>query len=627
MVMGEVGGSLDRSGLRVTSSQYKGLLDNGTRFKRNAIGSSGLLLPILWFAVTFWVARPFVQGPVADSWIYLRAVRNLRAGVFALPGFTAAMPVAQIVYGALWTRLFGLSYLALYCSVAILGIAGAMLFYALARRCNADRYGATLATALLIANPCYLFLSFSFMTDVPFVSMLIAAHLAFAMAERGREVSRLWICAALLIGAFLVRPFALAALAGSGAALMLAHRPGASSALSRLLAPFIAALAICVMIWLWLTAVRPAPWMLAMRAHWFTYLYLVSVAGYLTRGLLAPFLYLGLVLSPLALPHLFTPRWRVGLVIAAALAAITLPLLKSDPGARSIPELSCCGGWDNALVLRGPPTRFLWGQPLRLVVVALGILGATGLAQAALAVEAPNRGFLAVVITAAIYWGGTLPLWFFNDRYYLVMLPAGCLVLAAAPRPAGVALRAASLVLLAALGWFAVAGVYDQQRGLEAVMAIRDALLHDGTPRSAIDAGYPLNGEDLYRNPPPGQQETFQTEAGIPMITSGELEDYTIANTPESGAVVIRRVEWPGILGIGRRYLYLLKTIAPVPSAGNVPALRTEQLPASTKPPPPPTLIVALTRLAAMALMMIAPLIAVLAIHRGGVRDEDSGKL
>ncbi len=280
----EVSDTLDRSGLRVTASQYKGSLENRTRFKRNPIRLLGLFLPPLWFAVTFLLARPLAQGPVADSWLYLRAVKNLRAGVVALPGFTAAMPVVQIAYGALWSRLFGLTYPALYCSVAILGIAGAMLFYALARRCNANHKSATLATALLIANPCYLFLSFSFMTDIPFVTLLIAAHLAFAMAERGSEVRRLWICAAILAVAFLVRPFALAAVVGSAGAIALRHRPGKNALLNPgLILPFIAALAVSVLIWLWLTALRPVPWMLAMRESWFTQLYLVSVRGYHTR--------------------------------------------------------------------------------------------------------------------------------------------------------------------------------------------------------------------------------------------------------------------------------------------------------------------------------------------------------
>src|SRR5215469_9188507 len=93
----------------------------------------------------------------------------------------------------------------------------------------------------------------------------------------------------------------------------------------------------------------------------------------------------------------------------------------------------------------------------------------------------------------------------FNDRYYLVLLPAGCLLLALAPYRYGAMSGALSVVMLAVMGWFAAAGVYDQQRGLEAVISVRDALLHDGIARGAIDAGYPLNGSDLYRDPQPGQ--------------------------------------------------------------------------------------------------------------------------
>ncbi len=538
------------------------------------------------------------------------------------------MPVAQIAYGAVWSRLFGLTYPALYCSVAILGIAGAMLFYALARRCNADHNGATLANALLIANPCYLFLSFSFMTDVPFVTLLIAAHLAFAMAERGREVRRLWICAAILVVAFLVRPFALAAVVGSAGALVLAYRPGGGHRLNpRLVAPFIAAFVTCVLAWLWLTAMRPAPWMLDLRQHRISYLYLVPARVYFTDAILAPVLYLGLMMSPLALPRLLGPRWLLGLALAAGLAAIAIPLLLSDQRANSIPELSCCGGWSNVMVLRGP-LRFAWSnQPLRVAVLMVSILGAAGVALAALEVHAPSRGLVAVMISAAIYWGGTLPLWLFNDRYYLAMLPAGCLLLAAAPRPAGVIPRAAGLVMLAVLGWFAVAGVYDQQRGLEAVMAVRDALLHDGVPRSAIDAGYPLNGNDLYRDPEPGQRETLRTEAGIPLITSLEIKPYTIAAAPIPGTAIIRRFAWPGVLGVGSRDLYLLKNIAPqLSSSSNVPRLGTAELPGHTEHSAQPTAILAIARLAAMALMMLAPLIAVLAAFTRSLKFDGAGE-
>ncbi|HEV2169738.1 MAG TPA: hypothetical protein VGR40_02260, partial [Candidatus Binatus sp.] len=67
--------------------------------------------------------------------------------------------------------------------------------------------------------------------------------------------------------------------------------------------------------------------------------------------------------------------------------------------------------------------------------------------------------------------------------------------------------------------------------------------------------------EDLYRYPKHGI-ESMQLEAGIPMITSPKINEYTIASGPISGTEVVRRLEWPGPFGLGHRYLYLLKKSA-----------------------------------------------------------------
>ncbi|HEV3111033.1 MAG TPA: glycosyltransferase family 39 protein [Candidatus Binataceae bacterium] len=572
----------------------------------------GLFMPVLWFALVFLLARPLANGPVADSWIYFRTLARLKAGVMSLPGYTAAIPVAQILYGVLWARLFGLTYVSLDWSVALLGIAGAMLFYLLARRCNASPRGAALATALLIVNPCYLFLSFSFMTDVPFVTLLIAARLIFAAAQQGWSIARLWVCAALLVAAFMVRPFALAAMAGCAAVTLLARRPGTDViAEARRLLPFLGAAVASVLIWLGVKTLIPIPWMLDLRAGKLNYLYWVPIRVYFIDALAAPLLYLGLVLSPLALPHLISPRWRQGLGIAAGLAVVILPLLLTDPHAKSIPELSCCGGWSNVLVLRGP-LRFVWTDArLRLAVLTVSILGIAGLVLAATEITAASPGFLAVIISAAIYWAGTVPLWLFNDRYYLVMLPAGCLLLALAPAPRGAISRALTLAMLVVMGWFAAAGVYDQQRGLDTVIAVRDGLIRDGVARNAIDAGYPLNGNDLYRDPEPGGRETGAMEAGIPLITTLKLKPYTIAAVPIPGSVIIQRFQWPGVLGVGHRPLYLLKTgdaaLAPPGTSEGLHSARRADLPAE------PGLTLIMIRLASMVLMMLAPLLAVIA--------------
>jgi hypothetical protein len=97
------------------------------------------------------------------------------------------------------------------------------------------------------------------------------------------------------------------------------------------------------------------------------------------------------------------------------------------------------------------------------------------------------------------------------------------------------------------------------------VVAARDALERSGVPRSDIDAGYSLNGGDLYYESPLAiEQEKMAPQ--IPMITSGELARYTIAGGPVGGTRIIRRMSWPGPLGCGSRELYLLERI---PAAKN----------------------------------------------------------
>jgi hypothetical protein len=601
---GRGGDSWDPNKPPLTRAEYKELPEKGIRGVRRYLSAlCGPLLPPLWFALVFLIAHPLANGPVADSWIYLRAVARWNAGSAALPGFTAAMPLLQLAYGMAWSRWFGLSYVSLYWSVIWLGIAGAILFYLLARRCQARALPAAAATALLVINPCYLFLSFSFMTDVPYVVLLIAAFVMFASAPNDRAGVRLWLCAALLVAAFTVRVFALAAIAGCAGTVWLRSPSGTAR---RRLLPFAVGGAACIFTWFTLARVMPVPWMLEFRANRMRYLAMIPAAGYLNDAFAAPLLYLGLVLSPLAIPHLISARWRRGLAIAAAVGVVVVALMLSDPGGIPSPELSCCGGWDNVLVLRGPQ-RFVWTDaPLRLAMKALAILGIAGLALAAGEIRKATPAFLAVMLSTAIYWAGTIPLWLFNDRYYLAILPAGCLLLALAPCRRGIAAGAVGLVLAAALGWFAAAGVYDQQRGLEAVMTVRDDLVRHGVPRSAIDAGYPLNGNDLYRDPQPGQPETFAMEAGIPLITTGALKLYTLAAAPIADSEIVRRFGWPGVSGFGRRTLYLLKT-QPAGAAAHKRG-KLGQRTAST----PPGLALALTRLVAITLMLAAPPAAVL---------------
>jgi hypothetical protein len=538
-------------------------------------GAVAIAAVVGWYAFALALLHPLANGPVADSWIYGEAVRWFRAtGEIRFPGFTETMPVAQVIYGAAWGSVFGASAVSLDLANAFLGIVAALLMYALAMRCGARSWQALAAAGLLVCNPCYLFLSFSFMSEIAFLTALLGSHLAFARAEGKRQIPYLWLSASLAVVAFAVRPFGGAAILGSIGAILIcdAMRPVRSRAsivqMASMLMPFVFALFGCALIWIWLTVVRRPPWKLTQNEGLLAYVFDVSLREYLRMGVLGPLLYLGIVLSPIALLRVVSKDAGRVLAVGGGIFIATLILVRTGGQYPSTPEMSCFGGWSNALILRGMSNRFLWQDGWRYIAALLGSIGAAGLIFAAIEVMPKlTRASAAVLLTAGIYWAAMIPLWFFNDRYFLVLVPAGALILALAPLPEKVPMHIAALAMTAAMGLMSLGGTYSYQRGLAAVMAARDVLEKSGIQRSAIDAGYELNGLELYRFLNRGE-ETVREEAGIPMVTSSEVDEYTIAAHPFPGTEIVGRILAPGPFGLGSREMYVLRRIQKSASSG-----------------------------------------------------------
>jgi hypothetical protein len=521
-----------------------------------------------WYALALATLHPLANGPVADSWIYSEAARWFSVtGQIRFPGFTETMPVAQVIYGAAWGSIFGTSAASFDLANASLGIVAALLLYALATRCGARPWQALAAAGLLICNPCFLFLSFSFMSEIAFLAALLGSQLVFALADGEKQIRYLWLSAILAVVAFAVRPFGGIAITGSMGAILIYDRmrPEESRAdivqMTSMLMPFAFALLGCGMIWIWLTVLRPPPWKLANNAKLLAYVFSIAPSEYLRMGILAPLLYLGVVLSPIALLRVASKNTTRVLAVGGAIFIATLILVRAEGPHPSTPEMSCFGGWSNALTLHGGLDRFAWQDAWRYVMELLGSIGAAGLIFAAIEVIPKlTRASTAVVIAAAIYWAAMIPLWFFNDRYFLVLVPAAALLLALAPLPENLSARVAAFAMTAVMGLMSLGGTYSYQRGLAAVIAARDRLEKSGIERPAIDAGYELNGLDLYRFPTPGD-ETQVEGADVPMITTTKLDAYTIAQRPLPGTEVVGRISRPGPFGLGSREMYVVRRI------------------------------------------------------------------
>jgi 4-amino-4-deoxy-L-arabinose transferase-like glycosyltransferase len=165
------------------------------------------------FGVVLTLIPPRHEYPIIDDWIYAGSVRDVLAtGRFTMPDWAQANLVGLTYWGALWAKLLGFSFTTLTISTLFLGVVGLVAFYGLARSIGVRPAGALFATAMLGLNPLYLHLSYSFMTDVPFLALTFLSCVFYVrgLGDDARPSSLPWlVLAGAAAGwAFLMRQFA-----------------------------------------------------------------------------------------------------------------------------------------------------------------------------------------------------------------------------------------------------------------------------------------------------------------------------------------------------------------------------------------------------------------------------------
>jgi len=213
----------------------------------------------------------------------------------------AHYPLAQILWGALFSWLFGFSFAALRLSTLVLAWAGLLALYGTLRELGIRPLLAGLGTLMLWCNPVFFVLSHSFMTDVPFVSGMNAALLCYVRWVKRGCTWDLGLGSVLATLAFLIRQLGAALALIPLAYLLLARvvggerRPVPWAQRIWLLVPF---LGIGLTLW-WIKAVHGETRVYIEKAQ-MLHLILAIDRWVYVRELLHALLHLGLVLWPLA---------------------------------------------------------------------------------------------------------------------------------------------------------------------------------------------------------------------------------------------------------------------------------------------------------------------------------------
>ena len=499
----------------------------------------GTILLFAYFA-TGIALRLFADVPLHDDWTYAWSVEHfLKTRKLQVLDWSIHYPLAQILWGALFCLPFGFSFSALRVSTVVLAWLGSLALYGTLREVGRARTESLIASLVLIFNPVFYLLSFSFMTDVPFVSV---SNIAFFFIVRGfsrRNMFDLWIGCSFGVVGFFVRQLAIAI---PGAVLLYVMFEPSFRSRQYLLPPLVTSLLICFTPYLiahtmGLTSQYTGrEWVLDKWLH-------QPELG--IPGLVRIMMHSGLALFPMTMPLMgsYYRRLRFWCVLGLLLLLTGCAILFTP----EIPK-PLDGMWN--LIALGKERRLLRGLPdpdflpswLNYPLLAFSLFSFAGIVIKVIDVARVEKPLRLLFWYAVSQFGLIMVVWLFDawgsDRYSIVLLPP--LIALVAGQQLRSKITAAGI---AALFVIAMVVTWSETQNNRAASEALAWLRNRGIPFSDIDAGYALDGWYLYAHPEnlaPGQIP----ERDVPFVTTNERRPYVIATAPLEGYKMLRDYRW-----------------------------------------------------------------------------------
>jgi hypothetical protein len=155
-------------------------------------------------------ADPRGEFPLNDDWSYIRTAFSLGSGRgLRIDPWSAPSLVGQALYGGLLVKLFSPDFLVLRLSTILLSCGTALLLWAASLRMGLRRDYACVLLLAWLCNPIQFNLSFTWMTEIPFLFFIgLAVYLAILYFET-QKPGRLILSAAVLGYTYMIRQTAL----------------------------------------------------------------------------------------------------------------------------------------------------------------------------------------------------------------------------------------------------------------------------------------------------------------------------------------------------------------------------------------------------------------------------------
>lgn len=515
------------------------------------------------WAAAVAVIHPAGNFPLHDDWDFAIATWNFaRTGHFHFTNFTAVSLRAQVLWGALWTHLFGESFNVLRASTLFLSAATILIVDRTLARAGVIRGARMLASLALLFHPLFLWASCTYMTDVPYVFASAAAFYCFVRALQEERMAFVIAGCAAVVVAWFVRQNAVALL-GAPLVLLAADRPKRWKPFAAVICAFVAfyaAIALFKIDWL-----SGAPKMFAVHYHvWSESSFrLPEQIAALRHYVVFTLQNCGLFFLPLTVPLFALGRPRRGEAIALAVggAVIAYNAIDLARGGYLVPYDSAHLAYDilpgNLFVNFGigPPLLVEWFFPFPIGTAARAVLTIATVILATLLIRGMRQTGVAgrlAVLTAVI---GTLALFasgYYYDRYSLDAAWSLCIALPLAIPWSKRLARNAAIAALAVIAVFSTLAVQEYFRWQTARWKAFDDLRAHGVAVTQIDGG--------------GEAFGFYELANAPVAEARRPHPprpYAIAFRPLDGYSVVARYPFESFCGLRRGEILTLRKAAP----------------------------------------------------------------
>lgn len=510
------------------------------------------------FLVQIIVISPLGEFALNDDWVHTVTIYNfLKFGVLSYPDWISPNSHILMAYGAVLGTVFGFSFSLFRISTIVFSWGIIILMYRLLRKCDVPVVSSLLLALLIWANPIFMNLSYTFMSDIPSLFFLVASLYWYFLGFKESKVTYLTLGSALSVLGFFIRQTNIVLFVSAGAYYLLRKRP---FHLRQFLLAFVLPGIILVMFYSILFMLHALP----------------TTVG-------ARFLYQGLSYAQ----HIITNGWDFLLLFSLFLTPVSISIL-----AKNLSWLRTRQCWVltglGAVVLIYAAVNHAFFPSMGNIINITGLGPASSVMQGDIAIDSLtvwpfiltaaltfNLVLMALVMLNArnnlqdtrfvsyffvLYMVILLPIFSF-DRYLLAVLPVVALYCGSVLRTVKWS-PTAFVVMLIVLASCSAIGTYDYLSWNRVRWDLGNVLLSRGVAVSDIEGGYEWNGWHLYgKGILLGSETPTWAPWYVKELTPGHQMKYILSFSPLGGYEVLEKRKVSTLFS-PIQYIYLNK-VAP----------------------------------------------------------------